>query len=211
MPRPQQSPAFIALAVAALLALGAGPARAQATPDCDPKVSPGCDQAPEQPAPPAYPAYPAYPYPTYQPGQSWAPPPAPSAPWHMEMRPRWGLFAGGLAMFGSVYTMGLFAAIRDPVMAIPVIGPFIEIANYRQRFDCPEPPLGSVYYCKQERSSDNALYAILILDGFIQAGGIAMAAAGLFTRREVRVYDVKMTVLPSVSPYGGGISAFGTF
>ena len=31
------------------------------------------------------------------------------------------------------------------------------------------------------------------------------------TRREVRVYDVKMTVLPSVSPYGGGISAFGTF
>ena len=51
----------------------------------------------------------------------------------------------------------------------------------------------------------------LIADVTLQAGGIAMAAAGLFTKREVRVFDVKMTILPSVSPFGGGLSAFGTF
>lgn len=206
--RQRSSSSWTAILVAALLALPAPRAQAQTQPACDPNVSPGCDPgAPVLTTPPPAP-YP-YPYPVYQP-QS---PPYAEVPSHYEPRRRWGLFAGGLATFGAMYTMTVLAAAasRDGVAAIPVVGPFIEIANYRSRFDCANPPLGSVYYCRAENSGDQMLYGILIVDGLVQAAGLAMAAAGLLTTQQVRVWDVKMTLLPSVTPNGGGVSAFGTF
>ncbi len=182
---------------------------------------------PQQPQP----GYPQQPQPGYpqQPQQGY-PPPAPSyqpgygQPYYArprtlvryEYRPRYGLITGGALMLGipwlisaasglslegncssAIDSFGNFTTLCNThawPLIIPVVGPFIETA-----------------YLYGDSSSVNAVRAFLVIDGLIQAGGLAMILAGALSRRRVPVYAQKLQFTPYTAGGGAGVVALGRF
>jgi hypothetical protein len=85
----------------------------------------------------------------------------------------------------------------EGAMAIPVVGPFIEMS-------------------KVQRDADGASGwgGLLLMDGLVQVAGVTMLIAGIATRHPVTVYergDVKVSVAPTASMASAGLGAVGTF
>ena len=126
-----------------------------------------------------------------------------------EERSRPGLLAAGLAIFGGVWSINALVAFeaQDVTLAIPVVGPLFEIARQSKQasLDCARDG-----WCPDNRP----MYVSLVIDATVQAAGIIMAGAGLFSKRKVAVFEMgpRLTSLvPTVNPNGGGLAATGTF
>ncbi|MSP61761.1 MAG: hypothetical protein EXR72_15785 [Myxococcales bacterium] len=178
------------------------------------------DEGPEAPRPsqPIYiPPPPPLPLPQVEspyPPPQYAPPPyyvAPQQPRpRYEEQPRIGLAIAGFTVFGGLYMLNAMSGYinKEGWFAAPVIGPWAYIATYRSRFDCPS----TQGYCRTEDSNDRFVYMLLVLDGLLQAGSLAMGIAGVLTKRRVAVYDrPRVSILPSVNAGGAGLAALGTF
>jgi hypothetical protein len=182
--------AFIALATMPRLA------HAQSTPE-ELKPSP-----PALAPPPGYPAAPpgyyyppqppplqAYPQPPTQPYLV-APPPAV----RFEERPRWGLFAAGMAMFGGAWLPTALTGyvIGDYYDIIPIIGPLWYVES-------------------SDDASQRFLNFVLVMDSAVQATGLVLAIVGAATKHKVAV-PTRVTLAPAVEPGGGlGLVALGHF
>ena len=119
---------------------------------------------------------------------------------HEEMQPNYGLVVAGAVMLGASWSINAMTAyIADEwKLAVPVAGPFMEIANVHTG----------------DSDGDRMLGELLIFDGLIETAGAVMLVAGAVTHHKVRVYDkpgLSVSVVPSASPAGGGLAAFGTF
>ncbi|MSP60971.1 MAG: hypothetical protein EXR72_11625 [Myxococcales bacterium] len=211
------------VALLALLSLASAPARAQEAcdptrEDCGPDAPRTSMENPIVATPPIAEPYPDSPI--LQPYPGWGVPPQQPA-WypqevrtHVEVRRRTGLGAAGIATFGGLWlftSAGGFVS-GEGRLAIPVFGPVAYLAKYREKFDCKSADPETVIYCPTEGSSDRMLGFILVVDTILQAGGLAMAAAGFMTKRNVTVRDTpRYSIVPSVGPGRGGLVAVGTF
>lgn len=171
-------------------------------------------------APPGADPYAAPPYGSYdQPPPSWAPPPQapygnynyggcsvpgcntgasalpiyqPQAPnQQTERHPRYGLVAGGLAMFGGLWVTSLSTGVLAEryELAIPIAGPIMTATDINHQYG----------------RSDGLrfLTTLLVVDALFQTAGIIMAIAGGASR----VTTSKRRPYPytAVQPYGAGI------
>lgn len=149
--------------------------------------------------PPAQPA--PYPYPMN------LPPPPPLRQAHAEMRPRYGLMAGGLSMFGSVYLMNAAFAYmsKEGSLAIPIVGPLVLMGDLNNR---------NANRCCTDDFSNRMAGMLLVFDAVVQATGATMFLVGMLTKKKVMVYekdDVKMTLVPTAGAGGGGVGVVGVF
>lgn len=177
---------------------------------------------PGQPAPQGQPYYPqpgqpydpnqpppAYPPPTYA-----APMPPQRVPIRYELRPRYGLIAGGASMLGAMYLITAIAGLATvaasdiarevgcdggagcPTAAwplfVPVAGPFIQMGYL-------------------SGAGANTARVLLAFDGMVQLGGLAMIIAGSLARKKVPVYAQRFQLLPMASAGGGGLLAQARF
>ncbi|HEX2571640.1 MAG TPA: hypothetical protein VH877_18920 [Polyangia bacterium] len=174
-----------------------------------PPPPPGNQQAypPPQGYPPPYPQYTPPPPPSYPPPYA-----QPRVPVRYELRPRWGLIAGGISMLGSSYLITALVGVgvsvgscaTDPAsincrtglwpLYVPVIGPFIETA-----------------YVQGNPAAVAAGRAFLVIDGFIQAGGLTMIVLGAKLKRQFPVYSERLQLTPYATYTGGGLVARGRF
>lgn len=175
-------------------------------------------QPPDAPPPPgavpppdAVPgAYP--PPPMYQPPQAQPPPPPvyvqpPRRIVGYELRPRYGMIAGGASMLGAAWVITAISALGAQAtcsttfletsacrstywpLYVPVAGPFIQTAYE------PHP----------------ALKALLVFDGLVQGAGLALIIAGAVSRKRVPVYGDRLQITPMATLGGSGILASGRF
>lgn len=178
---------------------------------------------PQQPAAPPPPPAAAPPQntqiinnPTPTPGQVAASPvvvnPAPAGePVHYRRRPSVGLISAGATIFTVSYLITVIsAAVASDVcnsdaalgcreaawpIYVPVVGPFMQMG----------------YLSGQGANTGRALLAI---DGVLQAGGVAMFAAGLvlWGKSEAQAhYSRRFQVAPYTTAGGGGLMALGRF
>jgi hypothetical protein len=125
--------------------------------------------------------------------------------YHPVSRMRTGLFAAGIATFGSLYLISALTAaatidvckfsygqcISPTLLLVPVAGPFIEIGH---------------------SASGSALaITVLVIDGIGQVGGVTMAIAGLtwpkvVLRRNDLGLDGKKSTLATIEPVIGAQS-----
>lgn len=185
---------------------------------------------PVQPVAPPAPVY--QPAPTYQPAPAYPPPapvyqPQPVYPAYpqpvvvvpgrqrslvrYDTRPRTGLIIGGSVLLGvtwlsSVLAAGIVGAINDACtidngsscltsawpLYLPVVGPFIQLG-----------------YVQGQGLATARTF--LVIDGLLQAGGLAMILAGALTRRQVPVYAGRVQFAPSLLGGGAGLAAMGRF
>lgn len=173
-------------------------------------------QPPDAPPPPgAVPPPPeAYPPPPmYQPPQAPPPPPPvyvqpPRRIVGYELRPRYGMIAGGASMLGAVWAITAISALASQAacsdtifesgslcrstywpLYVPVAGPFIQTAYE------PHP----------------ALRALLVFDGLVQGTGLALIIAGAVSRKRVPVYGDRLQITPMATLGGSGVMASGRF
>ena len=119
---------------------------------------------------------------------------------HEEMQPNYGLVVAGAVILGASWSINAATAyIADEwKLAVPVAGPFMEIANVHTG----------------DSDGDRMLGALLIFDGLIETAGAVMLIAGAVTHHKVKVYDrpnLSVSVVPTAGPAGGGLAAFGHF
>lgn len=126
------------------------------------------------------------------------------------VRPK--LIAGGLVVTGLAYGAGFLAAQSWPEvpgsseLKIPVVGPWIALAKN----DCApdDPDCGFILYLRG---------FLTIVDGLLQAGGLAIAGEGIFMTTEAGqappAKPVAITVRPApiVAGNGAGFGIVGTF
>lgn len=184
-------------------------------PDGQPYAQPQPGQPYGQPQP--Y-AQPGQPYVQPQPGTYYAPPPAPAyyAPpprtiVRYDLRPRYGLIAGGASILGvawlSTALAGLIVSAANDICTIesgstctnaawplflPVLGPFIELAYV-------------------QGPGTSTVRGLLVFDGILQAGGLAMIIAGAVAKKPRPVYASSVQVAPLTVGSGAGLMAFGRF
>jgi len=153
-----------------------------------------------------YPSPPA----SYPPPPSWAPAgpkqlaykegdPIPAG-YHPEKRARKGLVVGGACMFGAAYLGSLlgYAFASDNgdheywPLVVPVLGPFLTMAT------------ANVPLVK----GDGAPGVLLLIDGVLQGGGVALAVLGITEKKTVLLRnDIGVRVWPLVGPGAYGLSA----
>ena len=130
----------------------------------------------------------AQPYPQHPPQPGQAPP-----GFRLEEQPIKGLIVAGAVTLGSVWLFNLVGAVgmyydRNPnadataPIMVPVVGPFIA--------------LGTLY----NSNVSGGIAALLLLDGFVQAAGLAMIIGGAVSteKRWVRAGPVKFDPIPEV-------------
>lgn len=124
---------------------------------------------------------------------------------------RWQVVGGGVAFTGLVWGASYLSASQWPDapgvegLKVPVVGPWVALANN----GCPanDPSCGAILY----------LRAILeIVDGLAQAGGLAVAAEGLFLTTEAerprrRAAVARVRAVPIVTGFTTGAGLVGTF
>jgi hypothetical protein len=98
-----------------------------------------------------------------------------AAPAHAKKPPRLGLTVAGAVITGIVYVSSLALAIRmeEPELALPVVGPLVDLRRCSQ---CTDGPIGQ------------GEVAGLVLAALLQAGGVAMLAAGLTPARPGKTF-----------------------
>lgn len=135
--------------------------------------------------------------------------------YRIQSTPRWGMLEGGLAITGSFWVISMLSAVmldsesertvvdsrggtrRDPEFAssytplfVPVVGPFATLATAQ---------------------AHGTGAAILVLDGLVQTGGIAMAAASMLVpKRELVRRSSALQVAPVVTRTQTGLGMSGT-
>ncbi len=139
------------------------------------------------------------------------PPPADEAHRYPPSEVRWKLVGGGVAltglMWGASYLSANQWADASPgigALKVPVAGPWI--ALFQNQCPASDPSCGAILYVR----------AILeIVDGLAQAGGLAVAAEGLFltTEADKRTRRAAPTVraVPIVTGSTTGAGIVGTF
>ncbi len=138
--------------------------------------------------------------------QIYTPPPAfyypPMAPvtTHDELRPRYGLLAAGLAIFGGTYLLSASVAYvsDEGRLAIPFVGPIIYGAfeNHRR--------------CASDCGLDGGFTALMVFDTLAQTTGAVLLLAGAIGRKRVTVYD-NLAIVPTASSSSAGVAAMGRF
>ncbi|MCS6915128.1 MAG: hypothetical protein RMK29_13920 [Myxococcales bacterium] len=156
--------------------------------------------APPQPVQPGYPTQPAYPPPTY------ATPMPRRVVVGYDLRPRYGLIAGGAVMLGTLWLISSIAGLATvaandicniersaagcPTAAwplfVPLAGPFIQMAYL-------------------SGPGANTARVLLAFDGAIQLGGLAMIITGALVRKRVPIYAGRMQIAPYTLAGGGGL------
>ena len=195
--------------------------------------------APPPGSAPAYPAYPSYPPPAGSPGAypAYPPPPTgyyqpypgaapyaqlpPSYPYekgtpippgyHLEDRPRQGFLTAGYVVTAVPYFIGLMAAAssgfanQSAWLAIPFAGPWLTMGQ--REYAC----LGKEEDPDEDRScAEDALLAVFIMDGLVQAiGGTFLMLGYLVTKEYVVRNDLGYVVTPSRIGSGYGLSLVG--
>lgn len=131
---------------------------------------------------------------------------------------RWKLVAGGGGIFAGSYGIGAAFSAAFPevpgseAMYIPVAGPWIALGQSGCATDDPG--------CEAMPIVRGVLY---VLDGFIQAGGLAIAGEGIFgttesaaptttgARERSRLGEITVTPVPVVTRDRTGLGLAGTF
>ncbi len=124
-------------------------------------------------------------------------------------KPRLGLGVAGINVFFASWllTAGVGYLTNNNTLSIPVFGPFVYMAQYRERFDCKNTDPETVVSCRSESTGDRMVYGGLVLSAIVQAGGLAMIGAGFGTKSKV----FAVAVAPSFSPQQGGLTVLGRF
>ena len=141
------------------------------------------------------------------------PPPADDVHRYPPSDVRWKLVGGGVAFTGVMWGASYLAASQWPdaspgigALKVPVVGPWV--ALFQNECPASDPSCGAILYVR----------AILeIVDGLAQAGGLAVAAEGLFIttesskpeRRRPAAASVRAVPIVTGSTTGAGI--VGTF
>lgn len=122
------------------------------------------------------------------------------APVRYELRPRTGLAIAGGAVFGGTYLASTVVAsfIDDKSLAIPVVGPFVEMAMLSANSGSSASSLAPVHF-------------ILLMNGLAQSAGVAMLIAGLATKQKVPLYRPRFCISPYAAQAGAGLVASGRF
>lgn len=123
----------------------------------------------------------------------------------METRANRALVMGGAVTLGIPYLIGTFGTLsvmgdgNTGWLALPVLGPWLTLANRRTSCgEIGEPSPGGF-----ECFSDEAGNGLLIASGVLQALGTAMIAIGLVNTRDYAVADyAKWHVTPVATPRG---------
>jgi hypothetical protein len=195
---------------ASALSLIAGTVHAQVQPDNvrpapTPEAAPAPPPAPyvapsdAPPSPPSPPAYvdPKYPSPTYYGGRV--------VPYHVEQQRMWGLFGGGLGVFGASWMITAISgyAADHNTLIVPILGPLIMLGQSScDSFD------GSC----NKYGSDHFIGPALVMSAIVQSSGLAMTIAGAVSKRAVRVIDrLPVMISPSASANTIGLTAGGRF
>jgi hypothetical protein len=127
------------------------------------------------------------------------------------------LILGGIGLAGGSYAVGFFVSTQwsdvpgSKELRIPVVGPWISLAKTACHPDNPD--CGGLLYVRG---------VLTVLGGLIQAGGLAIAAEGIFIKTEsekpkaARVLEWKsggVTVrpIPIASTHMNGLGVAGTF
>jgi hypothetical protein len=147
--------------------------------------------------------------------------PTPSG-YHLETRPNNGLVLAGLLTAGIPYVLSasVAGASREPAdhwMALPVAGPFIDLAA-RPECDQTSNPFSGTTSC----TDDSGTRTTLMLDGLLQVSGAVLTIVGLVTPRRLLVRDdyygtrerptFTMAIAPrSYGRSGHGLALAGTF
>jgi len=150
-------------------------------------------QAPVYP-PPAYPVTPAAP-PYYQPPPVYYQP-QPPRPTRVEMRPRYGLIAAGLAVFGAAWIMDItwtYGLAHQPAWEsfVPLIGPLLQMNDGIS--SNPDNTSSPGYH---DEGTQIAARVLLVWDFIGQAAGVLMAILGVSLWKPVTVYAEDGTPLP---------------
>ena len=124
--------------------------------------------------------------------------------YHPATRMRTGLVAGGISMFAAPYLISVIVAAgnantgSDNVLYIPVLGPFIDLGN-QHSYDASSNALAGVF---------------LVLDGVLQATGVALTIWGLAVPKTVLVRNdlgalknVRITPMVAKNMTGLGVAA----
>jgi hypothetical protein len=115
------------------------------------------------------------------------------------------LITGGSVLVSTYVTTAAFAAANGPVgdkdLYIPIVGPWINLADRSCTGDCPHETRDKV---------------LIVGSGVLQSVGAALAVTSFFVPEKVPAArisagPVKMQITPSAGPYGGGVGAIGTF
>jgi len=122
------------------------------------------------------------------------------APVRYEQRPRIGLAIAGGAVFGGIYLASTVVAsfIDDKSLAVPIVGPFIEMGMLASASGSSSSSLAPVQFA-------------LFMNGLAQAAGVAMLIAGLATKQKVALYRPRFCVSPYTAQAGAGLVASGRF
>ncbi len=137
--------------------------------------------------PPAYPTMPAPPT-YYAPPPTYYAPPPPMRPTRVEMRPRYGLLAAGLAIFGASWIMDIsltYSLAHNPAWEawIPLIGPLLQTRDGIS--SNPSNPSLDGY----ESDGTQAVARFFLVWDFLgQAAGLLMAILGATLWRPTTVY-----------------------
>jgi hypothetical protein len=120
------------------------------------------------------------------------------------------LVAGGLVVMGLAYGAGFLAASSWPdapgasQLKIPVVGPWIALANNACAAD--DPDCGFVLYLRG---------FLTVLDGLMQLGGLGIAGEGIFMTTEAsapaRASAVIVRPAPIVTGTSAGLGVVGAF
>jgi hypothetical protein len=199
----------IALVFALIAGAFAGSARADLLDD-HLKIDRSALLAQVDPPPPGYPA--SQPYPTTpapQPYYQQPPPvyqpapvyyqPFPQRAVRYEMRPRYGLFAAGLAIFGASWLSDIsitYASNHNPAWEslIPLVGPLLQT---RDGINTTGP--GGAGY--NDSDTESVARFFLVWDFIFQLGGATMAILGLVLNHRVAVYaDAADDAKPQKTP-----------
>lgn len=125
--------------------------------------------------------------------------------YHLETRSNRGLVFGGAAMVGIPYLIGTFGTLsvlgdgNTGWLAIPVVGPWLTLANRDTSCgEIGEPSPGGF-----ECFSDEVGNGLLIASGIMQALGTVMIAFGVANTREYAVADyANLHITPVATPNG---------
>jgi hypothetical protein len=108
---------------------------------------------------------------------------------HVETTRATGALVAGLVLFGLSYGPSAYVGLQssndyDKVLAIPVAGPWMDLA---QRPGCVEPTLPPGVQAPVDPCSlENAARALLIVSGAVQGLGTILTVVGLPTHSEVK-------------------------
>jgi hypothetical protein len=125
------------------------------------------------------------------------------------------IIAGASALGGAWFISAMVATAVEQDnetewLYIPVVGPFITLGARDYGADSCNDSTGFLDNCEQKLEAENTYAGVgLVLDGVIQAGGLAVLIAGLVVRRERAVPVYSIAPLPVRG--GSGIQVIGSF